>query len=136
MDMNYVHAYIVHKRSPVLARRVTLSCVFSIEPNRDLTSLSAAARRLGISRHRLLRAMRNGELTAIRPGIRTLYVTWPEVRRWLLTLSVPASQHASETVSGGDGAWSAGTEFRDRKMRTSGLRNLAPARRGDGNAQE
>lgn len=58
-----------------------------------LISVSSAARRLGISRHRLLRAVRNGELTAIRPGIRTLYVTWPEVRRWLSTLSVGASEH-------------------------------------------
>jgi hypothetical protein len=64
-----------------------------------LTSLSAASRRLGISRRRLKQAVKRGELAAFRPGSRTCYVIWPDVLRWLREQRVDLTDHAHARVA-------------------------------------
>ena len=61
---------------------------------RDLLTVSAAARRLGISRCKLAQAVKNGELAGYRPGARTVWVEWRSVLRWLYSKRIPSADHA------------------------------------------
>ncbi len=63
-----------------------------------LTSLSAASRRLGISRRRWQQAVERGELAAFRPGSRTCHVIRPDVLRLLREKRVAQCDHANARV--------------------------------------
>lgn len=62
----------------------------------EVASISAMARRLGISRRCLRQAVLDGELTASQPGTRTRYLIWSDVLCWLRNHRVPSSNHARE----------------------------------------
>ncbi len=59
-----------------------------------LLSLHEAARRLGLAPRRLRRAVADGELPGYRPGLRVVYVNWPEVTRWVSSQQVPIRSRA------------------------------------------
>jgi excisionase family DNA binding protein len=65
----------------------------------EILTIHQAAKRLKLAPRMLRAAVRRGDLPAYRPGLRTVYVMWPEVIAWLRTQRVPSSDHALDRAT-------------------------------------